>query len=102
MIMQFNRSVEPTDGCRQATRTTYNDNGDVQHIEIKTGAGFALDLLKPRPLASPEKRFVITDPIKVSMLQLGFHMSSKDHEASFSPINVPSHGSKARKLQQSR
>ena len=102
MIMQFNRSVEPTDGCRQATRTTYNDYGDVQHIEIKTGAGFALDLLKPRPLASPEKRFVVTDPIEVSMLQLGFHMSSKDHEASFCPINVlPSHGSIA-KRQQSR
>ena len=102
MIMQFNRSVEPTDGCRQATMTTYyNDNGDVQHIETKTGAGFALDLLEPRPLASPEKRFIATDPIEVSLLQLGFHMSAKDHEASFSLKNEPSHGSIA-KRQQSR
>jgi Helicase associated domain len=86
--MQFNRSFEPTDGCRQATRT-YDD----------TGAGFALDLLEPRPLASPEKRFVATDPIEVSLLQLGFHMSAKDHEAKLK--NEPSHGSIA-KRQQSR
>jgi Helicase associated domain len=99
MIMQFNRSFEPTDGCRQATRT-YNDNGDVHRIGGEAGAGFALDLHEPRPLASPEKLFVVTDPIKVSMLQLGFHMSAKDHEASFSPMkNIPSHGSIAKRRQ---
>ena len=87
MIMQFNGSFEPTDGCRQATWTCDD-----------TGAGFALlDLLEPRPLASPEKRFVATDPIEVSLLQLGFHKSAKDHEASIGP----SHGSRATIRQQS-
>ncbi len=93
-IMQLNRSLEPIDDGGQATRIY--DNGHAEPLETKTGVGgFSLDLLEPRPLAPPESRYIVTDCIDISMVQLGLQTSNKDKKPSFPSINVRSQHSRA-------
>ena len=91
-IMQFNRSEIPYEGYREDTRKD-GKVSDAEQIDLTAGAGFSLDLLEPRPLAPPESRYLVTDPIEISMLQMGFHHSTKDEKANKRISRAPLQGS---------